>query len=172
MNQHKLQLVWIYWQHLVCNFIQQVEQVLNIKHHSFAANLQNRIFWNLIQLWVGTVSFKSKSGLRIIWDGSAWSRLRWGSSRESKRQWLVLRLHQCIVCLGLHRKAYVACLPCVYEGSILGPLSFARPIAPIDNVIIAYHPHQYAEDTQTYLAVSTDISPFETASHCVSDFAH
>ena len=53
-----------------------------------------------------------------------------------------------------------------------GPLLFALHISPIDNVVSAHrlHLHQYADDTQPYMAVRpADNLPLEAASQCVSD---
>jgi hypothetical protein len=74
--------------------------------------------------------------------------------------------------VGSSRSTSVECLSGVPQGSVLGPLLFALYISPVDNVVSAHrlHLHQYADDTQLYMAVRpADNSPLEAASHCVSD---
>lgn len=74
--------------------------------------------------------------------------------------------------VGTTRSAPVACLSGVPQGSVLGPLLFAIYISPVDNVIAAHHLHfhQYADDTQMYMAVRPGAnSPFDAVSRCVSD---
>jgi hypothetical protein len=74
--------------------------------------------------------------------------------------------------VGSSRSTPVVCLSGVPQGSVLGPLLFALYISPVNNVVSAHrlHLHQYADDTQLYMAVRpADNSPLEAASHCVSD---
>jgi len=74
--------------------------------------------------------------------------------------------------VGSSRSVPAACLSGVPQGSVLGPLLFAMYIAPVGNVVAAHrlHFHQYADDTQLYMAVRpTANSPFDALSHCVSD---
>jgi len=76
------------------------------------------------------------------------------------------------VAVGSSRSTPVACLSCVTQGNVLGPLLFALYISPVDNVVSAHrlHRHQYADDTQLYMAVRpADNSPLEAASQCISD---
>jgi len=57
---------------------------------------------------------------------------------------------------------------------VIGPLLFATYISPISNVVTAHSldHHQYAEDTQLYMAVrsSADVT-FTAVSECVEDVA-
>jgi len=74
------------------------------------------------------------------------------------------------IAVGSSRSTPVACLSGVPQGSVLGPLLFALYISPVDNVVSAHrlHLHQYADDTQLYMAVRpADNSPLEAASQCV-----
>ena len=60
------------------------------------------------------------------------------------------------------------------QGSVLDPLLFAMYISPISNVVTAHSldHHQYADDTQLYMAVrpSADVT-FTAVSECVEDVA-
>ena len=74
--------------------------------------------------------------------------------------------------VGSSHSTPVACLSGVPQGSVLGPLLFSLYISPVDNVVSAHrlHLHQYADDTQLYMAVRpADNSPLEAASQCVSN---
>jgi len=69
--------------------------------------------------------------------------------------------------VDLSRSTPTVCLSGVPQGSVIGPPLFALYISPVDNVVSAHrlHLHQYADDTQLYMAVRpADNSPMEAAS--------
>ena len=78
------------------------------------------------------------------------------------------------VAIGAKQSASVNCTSGVPQGSVLGPLLFAMYIPPVGNVVAAHslRYHQYADDTQLYMAVQPgDDESFGPVSMCVEDVA-
>src|ERR1700759_1010211 len=76
--------------------------------------------------------------------------LRWLESYRSGREQIVVAGGEC--------SKPVRCTFGVPQGSVLGPILFSAYVSPIADVI-AYHGvqfHQYADDTQLYLAIKSD----------------
>jgi len=93
---------------------------------------------------------------------------------SSALRWLQLFATGRYQYVGAQKSLPTICASGVPQGSVLGTLLFAMYISPISNVVTAHSlgHHQYADDTQLYMAVrpSADVT-FTAVSQCVEDVA-
>ena len=105
------------------------------------------------------ISISISAAFDTIYHGKLLSRFRHGFGVTDKAlKWLKSYIadRQRLVEFGRHSSAKVRCSSGVPQGSVLGPLIFVAYVSPIGEVISIHgvDHHQYADDTQLFLAIA------------------